>query len=223
MAISFETGLGHPLPALVLQRSRTAAPENGAGRTTELAAGFIRLPGAAEVYHRTNGEWTIGREGGINYVTLSGFGGLAAAVPAGRGEQGTAAMNLLQFLTSHEQFGTTFPPYARSVCRASQASYPDLWLADDLTAAEGGSYLGELSRTLDNKAFVTELPMTGRRQFREALTAGLTSALEGESEPETALNNIADQWRAIAEAIGVITVRDSYRSSLGLRPLGPGK
>ena len=98
-------------------------------------------------------------------------------------------------------------------------SSPDMWLPDDLTAAEGGDYLGAVARSLENKACVTELPFIGRDRFRAALTEGLNSALEENAEPAAALKTIAENWREIAAAIGIEKVRDSYRNSLGLRPL----
>jgi len=223
MAITFETGEGNPLPAMVPQRRRESVPDPAEPRPAELAIGFVRLPGAGEVYHHSKKTWTTGRDEGINYVTYTGFGGLAATVPTGNAEQAPAAWNLLQFLTAREQFGMAFPPYTRSVCRASQTSDPDLWLPVDMTASEGGRYLGELALTLDNKTLVTELPLLGRTKFRAALTTGLTAALTGEAEPEAALKDITAKWQAIAEELGVKSVRDSYRRSLGLRPLGAEK
>ena len=183
--------------------------------------GFVRLPGAAEVFHQSKNEWTAGAEDGVNFVTLSGFGGMSAAVSSASSEKASAAAwNLYEFLTSQEQMSITFPPATRTLCRSSQMSYPDVWLPDDITAAEGGSYLGEVSRSLEDRSFVAELPVTGRAQFRAVLTEGLSAGLTDEAAAGEMLKNVAVRWSEIAENLGVATVRDSYRRSLGLRPLG---
>lgn len=220
MAITFETGFENPLPVLVPTAPRSSETVTPQPRAADIAIGFVRLPGSAEVFHHSKNEWLPGANDGINYVTLSGFGGMTAAVSARSSELETAAAwNLFEFLTSLEQMATTFPPATRTVCRTSQTSYPELWLPEDMTAAEGGSYLGEVANSLDNKAFVAALPVIDREKFRAALTAGLTTCLSNPESAEETLKTVSTRWKEIAEKLGMETLRDSYRRSLGLRPL----
>lgn len=223
MAIAFETGYGNPPVVLTPSRQRTS-PESAEPRAAEVKIGFAPLPGASEVYYRGEEKWVAGSEAGVNVATLTGFGGLCAVVSTKTSEKTrAAAWNLVEFLTNPNEFARTFPPQTRSLCRASQMSSPDLWLPDDLSASEGGSYLGEVSRALQSESLVVELSVIGRDQFRASLTEGLTSALNGETNAAETLQNIAGKWREIADSLGRQQVRDSYRSGLGLRPLGEDK
>lgn len=220
LAIAFETGIGNPPPALVPSRSREthdAPVERPAG----LRAGFCPLPGVSEVYLGNDQKWVPGSDNGVNQVTLTGFGGLCAAVSSASSKTSrAAAWNLFSFLISSDEFTRTFPPKTRSLCRTSQMSAPNIWLPQDITAAEGGGYLGEVSRSLQSEALVMELALIGREKFRQSLTEGLTAVLNDEKGPADGLKDIAKKWSEIAESLGVEKVRDSYRDGLGLRPLG---
>lgn len=221
MAVTFETGFGNPLPVLVPARPRESDTEATQPRSANVAAGFVRLPGSTQVFRYSKNEWVPGTEQGINYVTLAGFGGLTAAVSKASSElAAAAAWNLYEYLTSPEQLATTFPPAVRSICRTSQTSYPEMWLPDDITASEGGSYLGEVARCLETKALVAELSVVGRAEFRAALTDSITRQLaDANADPGEMLQTAFTRWQEIAQKIGVEKVRDSYRRSLGLRPL----
>jgi hypothetical protein len=63
---------------------------------------------------------------------------------------------------------------------------------------------------------VVELPVVRQRDFRAALAAGLTSALEGRSTPEEGLKNAAESWKGLVKEIGAERVKSSYRAALGL-------
>ncbi len=220
MAITFETGVGNPIPALVPCREHNPDALLVEERPEGMQIGFAQLPGSSEVYHHTNNEWVAGNRNGVNRVALAGFGGLSAAVSARSSEVKTsAAWNLFEFLTDNEQFAQTFPPRTRTLCRTSEMSFPEVWLPTDITAAEGGSYLGEVSRTLDNGAIVVELPVVKRELFRGALSEVLGELFVNQVTQEDALRLVAERWRKISQEVGVEKVRDSYRSSLGLRPL----
>ncbi len=220
MAIAFETGVGNPLPALVPMRDHDPSDAGPEERPEALQVGFVRLPGSPEVYHHTNGEWRPGKDDGVNRVTLAGFGGLCATVSAQtEPAEAAAAWNLLEYLTADEQLAQTFPPSMRTLCRTSLMSFPEIWIPHDLTAAEGGSYLGEVARSLDQTPVVAELPVVNRESFRAALSEELGRLFLDQVTIEEALDTTAERWRAISEEVGAKKVRDSYRNSLGLRPL----
>jgi len=96
---------------------------------------------------------------------------------------------------------------------------PANWTGDELQDAERYKYLNAVSQTLRDTRLVTEMPVPGHAEFREALRDGVTSVLSGMAEPEPALKSVATRWQTIAKRRGgAWKIRDAYRASLGLSP-----
>jgi len=201
MAISFEPGRSDGKPI---------------ARPTGISLSFVRLPGTRQIYSRTSKTWETPAEQGINDATLAPFAGLAAGVakgvPARRAE---AAWNLASFL-SLDRYEQAFANVPKSVCRESQLAGTATWVSSDLRPNELFGYWGATAESLRQSNISAELPVVGRPRFRQALTEGLTAALEGKASPESALKSVADRWHAISKELGVDRVRDSYRKCLGL-------
>jgi ABC-type glycerol-3-phosphate transport system substrate-binding protein len=201
MAISFEPG-----------RSDGKRIERPAG----VSLSFVPLPGTRQVYSRTSKTWETPPEKGINDATLAPFAGLAAGVSRGiPTKRAEAAWNLASFL-SVDRYEQAFANVPKSVCRESQLSGAATWVSSDLRPNELYGYWGVTAESLRQSNISAELPVVGRPRFRQALTEGLTAALEGKASPQSALKSVADRWRAITKELGVDRVRDSYRKCLGL-------
>ena len=184
-------------------------------RADSVAIGICRLPGAAQVYNTTTNDWAPVENQAVNFVTLTGFAGLCAAVPNGtRPEQASAALNLLTALLLDD--GTAFPPGAKSLCRESQTPDAANWTGKDLSAAEAGKYVAAVGKSLRDRQQASELPVLGHVEFRSSLTKGLTSCLESGQAPAAALNAVAAEWQEILNKLGTVKVLSSYRSALGL-------
>src|SRR5262249_22070839 len=144
------------------------------------------------------------------------FTGLAAGVAKGLPPKRVdAAWNMANFL-GLERYEQAFLNAPKSLCRESQLSAAATWVSPDLRTNELFSYQGVAAESLRQSNLSAELPVVGHAKFRQALTDGLTAALEGKSSPEAALKGVAERWRAISKEIGVDRVRDSYRRCLGL-------
>ncbi len=215
LAIGLENGPvagGFNLAATTPPAEKTVAAVQ---RADAVAIGFCRLPGAAQAFDTTSNEWLPVDNQAANFVTLTGFAGLCAAVPTGtKPEQASAALNLLAALLLDE--GTAFPPGAKSLCRESQTLDAASWTGKDLSAAEAGKYVGVVGQSLRDRQQASELPVPGHVEFRAALTKGLTSCLESGQPPAEALTAVAAEWQEILKKIGAADVLSSYRSALGL-------
>jgi multiple sugar transport system substrate-binding protein len=225
LAVAFETGPGNPPlafgPGWPLDPEAASAADSApaAGRPETATIGFCRLPGVRDVYDPSTRNWVPAADGKVNQVTLSGFGGLCAGVSsASTPLQAQAAWNVLATL-SLDNIENAFPGAAKSPSRQSQLAKPAAWVGEELTADEAQRYLETAAASLRDTRLVPELPVVGHAQFRAALTEQLGEVLAGRAEPQTALSATAEKWRQIANDLGREKVRDSYRRSLGLRPL----
>ena len=225
LAVAFETGPGNPaLPfgpagTRVSEAAGQEKPESIATRPESMHVGFCRLPGVREVYNRSTADWETPPDGHLNYVTLTGFGGLCAAVSAHvTPRQAEAAWNLLARL-SLDNLETAFPGATKSPCRDVQLGTAAPWTGSELAEDEKFSYLDAVHQSLRDTRLVAELPVVGRAKFRAALSEQIGNVLAGKAEPAAALEAAAERWRKIIAEIGVEKVRDSYRRSLGLSPL----
>jgi ABC-type glycerol-3-phosphate transport system substrate-binding protein len=184
-------------------------------RPSGMSLSFVRLPGSRQTYNHSASAWTSGEQE-INDATLAPFTGLAAGVSKGISpKRADAAWNMANFL-GLERYEQAFLNAPKSVCRESQLSAAATWVSPDLRTNELFSYQGVAAESLRQANLSGELPVVGHAKFRQALTDGLTAALDGKSSPEAALKGVAERWRAISKEIGTEKVRDSYRRCLGL-------
>ncbi len=215
LAIGLEAGpAGATLP---LAATTPTAPKADAAvkRADSIALGFCRLPGATQVYSTTINDWEAVENQAVNFVTLTGFAGLCAAVPSRtQPEQASAALNLLTALVLDD--ATPFPPGAKGLCRERQTPDAGNWTGKELSAAEAGKYVAVVSNSLRDRQQASELPVVGHVEFRASLTKGLTSCLEQGQAPAEALNAVAAEWKELVKKLGAAKVVSSYRSALGL-------
>lgn len=219
LAIGLETGPGsNPLILGAAVPPSPAKPTEKAKRAESIAIGFCRVPGTSEVYNPTLSKW-VTEEGGVpNHVTLTGFAGLFAGIPAGtEAKQSAAALNLLTRLLFEPS--STSPQGSQSLCRDSQTPDASRWVGQDLGGSEAGRYVSTVSKSLRDRQQVSELPVLGHAEFRAALTKELTVALEQGTAPAQALASVAREWKQILTKIGQEKVLASYRSALGLSKL----
>jgi len=200
MAVTFEPG-----------RSDIKKIERPAG----ISLSFVRLPGTRQTYNHSANAWTTSEQE-INDATLAPFTGLAAGVTKGiPPKRADAAWNMASFL-GLDRYEQAFLNAPKSVCRESQLSAAATWVSPDLRTNELFTYQGVTAESLRQSNLSAEFPVVGHAKFRQALTDGLTAALEGKSTPTAALKDVAERWRAIRKELGVDHVRDSYRRCLGL-------
>jgi multiple sugar transport system substrate-binding protein len=204
MAISMEPGRGGEKPI---------------ARAPGAALSFCRMPGARQVYNRQSQAWESDRGRETNYATLAPVGGLAIGVSKSTPEKtAEAAWNLVAFLTA-DRYEQALATVAKSACRESQVAKGVDWLGAELHTDELYGYLAVTAESLRPTNPSPELPLIARAEFRQALTDGISAALDGKVQPDAALKGVAERWQAISARIGVEKIRDSYRAGLGISPV----
>jgi multiple sugar transport system substrate-binding protein len=217
LAIGLENGPLHLPLALNAASPRQEANPAELTRAEKISIGISRLPGAEQVYNSTFETWESYAPT-ASHVSYTGFAGLCAGIPrlgtADKPVQTEAALNLLASLL-HEA-DSTFPAGSRSLVRESDVTNAGAWGGTELTAEEAGSYMASVARGLRDRQQVSELPVVGHAQFRDALTKGLTATLENNVPPSESLKQVSAAWQEIMQKVGRDEVLKSYRRALGL-------
>lgn len=172
------------------------------------------LPGASEVWNRETGQWdSFAEPNRAPYVTW----GWTSAV-SNRSQNQDMAFDYLCFFSNEAntlsdlqigRFGVN--PYRESHFDASLWTDKLGWNAD-LAA----SYVETLSSMDNSQNRVFDLRVPGVSQFMTSMATGVSAAIAGQMEPQAALDQVADEWAAIVDRIGVDTVRDAYASVVAL-------
>jgi multiple sugar transport system substrate-binding protein len=187
-------------------------------RPEGIQIGFVRLPGSRETYNPTRHIWESLADKGVQHVTLCGFAGLAIGASSQNTPlQTEAAWNAFARLRGRD-FTSGFPPGIAGLCRESQLANPADVVGPGLEAAEPEAYANAVAGSLRDLRLVAELPVAGRLEFRNSLTAAVGAVLSGSQSPDQALQQAGREWREIVDKIGAARIRDNYRLSLGLRP-----
>jgi multiple sugar transport system substrate-binding protein len=84
---------------------------------------------------------------------------------------------------------------------------------DPLVAKEYVDTLAEMEAST-NRVFPLRVP--GTFEFNSALATGAAKALAGQLSPQAALDEVATEWKAILERVGVDNVRDAYAIGVGM-------
>lgn len=188
-------------------------------RGGEMEIGFVRLPGAREMYNPTRRNWEPPADKGIHQVTLAGFAGFVIAASARNSPRETeASWNALAKVRGHD-FVSGFPAALVGLCRESQLATSATFVGPGLEGAEAAAYASAVANSLRDARLVAELPVVGRSEFRKALARALLPALKGSQSPQEALQAAARDWREIVARTGAAKIRDSYRANLGLSPM----
>ncbi len=217
LAIAYETGSYNSPTPFGPQTSGTDGLAD-ARRPDGAQIGFCRLPGAEKVFNQTTHDWEQ-QQDRLNYVPLTGFDGLCAAVGySPESPQSAAAWNLLKFLTINE-LDAAFPQPLKGLVRESQTTSIAGWVGEDLSADEQYDYVSVVSKSLRDDQLVACLPFPERHIFRNALTDAISRILIDGVPADSALRNVAQEWEKLTEQEDRRKVVSTYRRRLGLSPL----
>ncbi len=189
-------------------------------RSDDLRVAVSRLPGSRAVYDRSLGRWDELKGDDVNRAGVVGFAGTFAGVSAAaKPLESQAAWNLLEVLLEPANAPLAFPGAMRGPCRTSAVGTPSEFVSRGLTASEAIEYVSAIEQTLRDPKLVAALPVPGHADFMASLSKGLTRALAGDEPSETILRDIEREWTALVDRLGRDRIRDTYRRTLGLRPL----
>jgi multiple sugar transport system substrate-binding protein len=179
--------------------------------------GFFILPGSKEIWNHKTQSWDQFDE--VVHSPFMAYGGWVASVPATT-QSLDCAWDYVMWYTSIENSGqdvvtggTGINPY-----RLSHFENVEPWTA--IFDEKGAKNYLEVQRgsiEADNVALDFRLP--GYFQYTEVLEIELSKALNGDVEPQAALDAIAAEWNRLTDEFGREEQLAIYRASMGLPPL----
>lgn len=181
--------------------------------------GYNILPGSTEVYNAKSGEWD-GFETPSN-APYQAFGGWVLAVSS---QTDPGVMDDVWALVTHltnPESGLWFVtnPTGCSPYRLSQLQNVDEFANGALQLGEevATDYLDAAQRTLEHPNAVVDFAMPGWTQYRDALELGVSKALAGEADPQTALDEVKVAFDEISERMGGLARQaEIYKLVLGV-------
>jgi multiple sugar transport system substrate-binding protein len=175
---------------------------------------WTELPGGAEVFNVSSGEWEA-IPGGPRRVPLLSDGELVGVTASSR--NATSAFTLAAWLASQEiglQLATSTA--AMLPCRRSS-----LWQWKDRHQASTGQpdrarIAAALATALSRNDGLSVPQIPGVDQYLAELADAVDSALRGEQSPSAALAHAASRWNQITDRLGRESQRRAYLNHLGI-------
>lgn len=182
-------------------------------RSDSVRIGICPLPGTRRVYNTAIDEWVEFDAESLHRVTFTGFTGWVIGVRANLEDTtNRVGWELTRYLAI-DQLPQLYPLSMVSLCRDSQTESPSRWTGPQLTASESENYASVVSEALGNRQLVMEFPLIGHREYRAALTEGVTAALNDGGDEKAILRDVAERWQEITRKLGKKNVARSYQLS----------
>lgn len=181
--------------------------------------GYNILPGSNDVYNSKTGSWDTFKE--ASHAPFLAFGGWVIAVSSQTSENIMSNVwDLVTFLTKPES-GLWFVtnPTGCSPYRQTQLENIDEFANGALKLGEevATDYLDAAQRTLNHPNAVVDFAMPGWTQYRDALELGVSKALAGEADPQTALDEVKAAFDEISDRMGGLKKQaEIYKLVLGV-------
>lgn len=172
------------------------------------------LPGSTEVWNRNTGEWdTFDEPNRPGYVTW----GWTSAV-AGSSQNQDMAFDFLCFFSNEANTESDMQVGRYGVNPYREAHFEAAFYEDELgwTPEVSQAYVETLRGIDENPNRVFDLRVPGVGEFMSSLAAGVARAQAGTATPQQALDDVADEWRAIVDRIGADTIRAAYANVVAL-------
>jgi multiple sugar transport system substrate-binding protein len=179
--------------------------------------GFFVLPGSKQVWNYQTGQWDEFPE--PVQSPFMAYGGWVASVPATT-QHLDCAWDYVMWYTSVENSGqdvvtggTGINPY-----RISHFENVDKW-TKTFSRPEAEDYLRVQRASIEAPNVALDFRLPGYFQYTEVLEIELSKALNGDVEPQAALDTIAAEWNRLTDEFGRDQQLAIYRASMGLPPL----
>ena len=169
---------------------------------------FAPPPGSYEVWNRVTGAWDrLDEPNVVPYIAW----GWTSAVPASAPNQ-DMAFDYLCFFITDEIHNEDLSVGHSGVNPFRSSDFSADYYVENAGWPEpvANSYAAALSAVDRSPRKAIDLRTPGVNQFIEALDAGLSAAVHGGEDPQTALDRVAEDWRNILNEVGVEKVRDAY-------------
>lgn len=173
----------------------------GEGSKAKGQASFTILPGSYEVYNAKTQQWEEMSD--INYAPYLAAGGWQISVAKGV-KYPEAAWELAKHFTNKEMGNRFCFEGYRNPIRVSEVTDPKPWMEGRLqmTQRSADTYIRALNETMSHPNLVLDLRLPGWTQYRDAVELAVSKGLAGEADPQVALDEAAEAWKAITERLG---------------------
>ena len=180
------------------------------------AVAFAEMPGSADCFHPGRNAWDRRAEDVPSNVTLLSISGRLGSVVRNSSHQAAAMRRLV--LLAGKQWGGELASRSpnTTLFRLSQIPEGRRWVGPAVDEEAARSYAELVRQALGRSASLSSPRLPGRQRYLDALDAAVRAAVAGEKTPQEALDEAAQAWREITDAIGAEQQAAAYRHSLGL-------
>lgn len=172
------------------------------------------LPGAHEVWNRKTGQWDhFDEPNRAPYICWGWTSGVAKA-----SENKDMAFDFLAFFANEANHKSNLLTGRFGVNPYRYGDFdPEFYIREAGWAPEvARSYTATLLGMEGHPNRVFDLRVPGVNMFMSALATGVSRALAGELTPQEAMDEVAREWKAITERVGVDVVRRAYADVVDL-------
>ncbi|MBD3673795.1 MAG: extracellular solute-binding protein [Planctomycetaceae bacterium] len=191
----------------------SVSDSGGTPKPDDYPVSVVPIPGAAKVFDSGRDSWRD-LEGEVNRVMVTGWDGLSVSILKGvRGEENTAAWNLLRSLLI-DYSANSFVPGYRTSTRLSTST--QIW-SPRFPHLNERSHVEAVSESLKESEVVPALMIDHRDEFLKELSTMIDQAIiEKAVSPHEALATLATRWSELMEKYGREETLSSYASGLGV-------
>ena len=188
-----------------------AAMEDGSAIKNKV--GVAPLPGADRVWNRETGAW----DETYNQAPYIVWGWAAAVAKKSKNHE--LAFDYLCFFSNDANHQADIAIGRFGVNPFKKSDFvPDIYVErqgwDQQIAEEYTETLMDMEEKSTNRVFPLRVP--GVFEFTSAVATGTSKALAGQLSPQEALDEVAAEWEAIIERVGVDNVREAYAVGVAL-------
>jgi multiple sugar transport system substrate-binding protein len=171
--------------------------------------GAALSPGSRQVWNRRAGRWDEFPE--VNHVPYIVYGWTSAVARASRHKQ--AAFDFLGFYANPENHASDLlvGRFGMNPFRRSDLDKGFWMRRAGWEEAVAASYVDTLDRMSRSRTRVMDLRIHLGQQYVYALSVGVYRALTGRETPQSALDAVAERWRALTQRVGIEKQRAAYR------------
>jgi ABC-type glycerol-3-phosphate transport system substrate-binding protein len=197
--------------------SRVGASEDPT-ESKELIVGFAELPGSEQVYNFAGKVWENRNADESSRIPLLCVAGRLGSVTRGAVHPENA-LQLLAWL-SGRQWGSKVSSAspATTLYRHSQIKTAQDWLEPKIDIQAARQYAHTVEASLGRQAYLFAPRIPGQKKYLAALDRAVEQVIRDQKSSADALQEAAETWKDITEALGHDAQRAAYRKSLGLDP-----
>jgi hypothetical protein len=174
------------------------------------------LPGSSQVYSYRQQEWQTREPGEPTQVALLAISGRVASIT----DEANSPNDASEFLSrlGGVEWGLEVSPQSAhtNLFRTSQLEDIESWVDVESVGYDMENLRQTLVQTQGRYTGVLCCRIPGHAQYLKALDTAVTAVLEGETPAAAALQQAADAWDGLTEALGEAEQKAAYARSLGL-------